>query len=64
MSLTHLELQKGGLVHNPLPPPTASVLLSKAELKTAWVGVRRPEGGEKVELGARGQQRDNSKWEA
>lgn len=55
---------RGGLAHNPLPSPAASVLLSKADLKTAWVGVRRPGGGEKVELGAREQQRDNSKWEA
>lgn len=48
LSLTHLELQDGGsLAHNPLPPPTVSVLLPKAELKTAWVRVRRPEGGEK-----------------
>lgn len=53
------------IIHSPSkpPPPTTSVLLSKADLKTAWVGVRRPEDGEKVELGARGQQRDNSKWE-
>lgn len=48
LSLTHLELQDGGsLAHNPLPPPTVSVLLPKAELKTAWVRVRRPEAGEK-----------------
>lgn len=48
LSLTHLKLQNGGsLAHNLLPPPTVSVLLSKTELKTAWVGVRRPEGGEK-----------------
>jgi hypothetical protein len=55
LSLTY---HKGeAMAHNSLLLPTASVLLSQADLKTAWVGVRRPEGGGKGQARSKGDSR-------
>lgn len=56
LSSIYLALQNGeGLTTNPLPPPTASVLLSNADLKKTGLGWEGQSVEKKARLGAKGQ---------